>query len=202
LSNAFFWDNLGQLAGKGGRTALLSDISRNCNALFWKESRRKPLTALEAISACKAVDAGSIPTPASSLLHFSRDDAACRSERSDIVHRSPPAGVGPAAKRTSLLKAAYEKKPGAIPAAERVVNSQQTRMPRSAENSRGQSRAAALFPSCAASRGALRRESLRQPMTAPLTLSTKPARLSAITTTSQTGRLRSRKPKSKLCKPL
>jgi hypothetical protein len=47
--NSFFWDNLGQLAGKSGRTALLSDISRNCNALFWKESHRKPLIGLKAL---------------------------------------------------------------------------------------------------------------------------------------------------------
>ena len=76
----FFWDNLGQLAGKSGRTALLSDIARNCKALFWKESFRKSLIGLKAFSPCKAVDAGSIPTPASRFY--------CGSMAADASHRN------------------------------------------------------------------------------------------------------------------
>jgi hypothetical protein len=64
-SASLAWDFLGQLAEKSGQTALLLDIIRNRNALFWWESRCKSLMSIDAFSTCKAVDAGSIPTPAS-----------------------------------------------------------------------------------------------------------------------------------------
>ncbi len=59
------WDNLGQLAEKGGHKGLLLDIIQNYKTLFYQESCCKLLSGLWVISTCKAVDAGSIPTPAS-----------------------------------------------------------------------------------------------------------------------------------------
>jgi len=43
----------------------LLDITRNYKTLIWKESFRKPLIGKKAFLPCKAVYAGSIPTPAS-----------------------------------------------------------------------------------------------------------------------------------------
>jgi len=62
---------LGQLVAKSGHAALLLDIMRNRNALFHGESRCKSLMSIDAFSTCKAVDAGSIPTPASNIGVFS-----------------------------------------------------------------------------------------------------------------------------------
>ncbi len=60
------WSNLVQFEAICRATGLLLDIARNRNSLNYKRTGGKALVRNECSKACKAVDAGSIPTPASS----------------------------------------------------------------------------------------------------------------------------------------
>jgi len=59
------WDFLGQLAGKTAHAAFLLDIAQDRKPLFHWELFRKWLWGRGTFSPCKAVDAGSVPIPAS-----------------------------------------------------------------------------------------------------------------------------------------